>query len=95
MYSLLLYITYVRLFRKTTYVLSPSVDNDYTEASKSLKFSHYMREKDGIPYTGHRAQITPSPPLFFFSFFSCFYAYFRLGLVKFGLGLPRRVRKEV
>ena len=35
------------------------------------------------------------PPYFRLLFFSCFYAYFRLGQVKLRLGLPRRVRKEV
>ena len=44
----------------------------------------------GIPFTAHRAQIIP--PLIFNFCFSHFYAYFRLGLVKLGLGLPRRVR---
>ena len=33
-----------------------------------------------IPYTTHGAQI--SPPLFLFLFIFCFYAYFRLGLLR-------------
>ena len=37
----------------------------------------------GFPYTAHRAHITP-PPYFLFSY--CFYAYFRLGLVKLSQG---------
>ncbi len=48
----------------------------------------------GIPYIAHGAQLPP-PSYFFFLFFSCFYAYSRLGQVKLWLGLPYRVRKEV
>ncbi len=40
-----------------------------------INFTNYDK-LGGIPYTGHRAQITPAPNIFSPS---CFYAYFRLG----------------
>ncbi len=52
----------------------------------SDKFS--KRSFGGIPYTAHGEKI-PLPPYSLFLVFSCFYAYFRSGKVKLGLGLPR------
>ena len=55
--------------------------------STKLKLRIGKSVSGGIPYTDHEAQITPHPLILFIF---CFYAYFMLGL-----GLPRRVRKEI
>ena len=54
-------------------------------------FIQILRNKGLHKTAEFRIQITH--PLIFY--FSCFYAYLRIGQVKLGLGLSRRVRKEV